>query len=178
MTFYISWLLTFHELCHFLTFDILWHLTLHDIWHFMTFDISLCLIFCGIWHFMSFDISCHLTFHVIWNFMSFDISCHLKFHGIWHFMSFDISCHLTYRAPKELKRPCKNIFIKHCNGQNGNFTRFWRFRQQMSAFDPFRGWGRPKWIMSTFFTVFLIQLIYLSIFGLRGTLHCKSRLSC
>ena len=45
-----------------------------------------------------------------------------------------------------------NIFIKHCNGQNGHFTRFWHqnvvsriyahlsvIRQQMSAFCPFRG---------------------------------------
>ena len=30
-------------------------------------------------------------------------------------------------------------------------------RQQMSAFDPFRGGGRPKRTMSAFFTVFLIR---------------------
>ena len=35
------------------------------------------------------------------------------------------------------------------------FTRF--FRQQMSAFYPFRGEGRPKQKLSVFFTVFLVQ---------------------
>ena len=51
------------------------------------------------------------------------------------------------------KTPCMNIFIKRYNGQNGgHFTRFRHqniasriyallsvIRQQMSAFDPFRG---------------------------------------
>ena len=69
-----------------------------------------------------------------------------------------------------------NIFIKHCNGQNGHFTRFWRqnvarriyallsvIRQRMSPFDPFRGGGRQKGTMSPFFTVFFSMRASLSL---------------
>ena len=30
----------------------------------------------------------------------------------------------TFRGSQLKKTPCMNIFIKHCNGQNGHFTRF------------------------------------------------------
>ena len=61
-------------------------------------------------------------------------------------------------------------FLKHYNGQNSHFTRFYQhqnvaspihtlfsvIRRQMSPFDPFRGEGRQKGTMSPFFTVFFV----------------------
>ena len=79
-----------------------------------------------------------------------------------------------------------NIFIKHCNGQNGHFTRFWHqnvvsriyahlsvIRQQMSAFCPFRGGVAESGQCLLFLPFFLDESFpYLSSPGSFLDRHC------
>ena len=85
-----------------------------------------------------------------------------------------------------------NIFLKHCNGKNCHFMRFWHqnvasrvyallsvIRQQMSAFFPFRGGGRPKQTMSAFLTVFFVgELPLVLLFSIVSNAISVSSVKC